>query len=160
MKNIKKFLVIMLVVTNIFFSTGFINVIKQETDLEIGDIEPKVSIEDNRLIVTIGEEIKDVEYALVLKDSEDEINYQEANEFDVEKGKDYILFVKIADNDPIQLEVDTISPKLDNLKIKYDRYNEEKRYYEYVNVSFNISDDTCKYEVLNSLLKVILLVIE
>ncbi len=151
MKNIKKFLVIMLVVTNIFFSTGFINVIKQETDLEIGDIEPKVSIEDNRLIVTIGEEIKDVEYALVLKDSEDEINYQEANEFDVEKGKDYILFVKIADNDPIQLEVDTISPKLDNLKIKYDRYNEEKRYYEYVNVSFNISDDTCKYEVLNSL---------
>ncbi len=36
MKNIKKFLVIMLVVTNIFFSTGFINVIKQETDLEIG----------------------------------------------------------------------------------------------------------------------------
>ncbi len=149
MKNIKKFLVIMLVVTNIFFSTGFINVIKQETDLEIGDIEPKVSIEDNRLIVTIGEEIKDVEYALVLKDSEDEINYQEANEFDVEKGKDYILFVKIADNDPIQLEVDTISPKLDNLKIKYDRYNEEKRYYEYVNVSFNISDDTCKYEVLN-----------
>ena len=61
MKNIKKFLVIMLVVTNIFFSTGFINVIKQETDLEIGDIEPKVSIEDNRLIVTIGEEIKDFE---------------------------------------------------------------------------------------------------
>ncbi len=38
MKNIKKILMIMLVVTNILFSTGFINVIKQGTDLEISNI--------------------------------------------------------------------------------------------------------------------------
>ncbi len=151
MKKLKKIISIFLVITNLFLNIRITNVsaLEKKQEFSSKDVE-SIIVENNVLSVTMknADKLTDIQYALV--SSKEEIpKYQEEPQFVVEENKEYVLYVKTLDNEPIELNVDTIAPVHENLDLQYIEYDNNNRMYEKASVLFNVSEDTCKYKVLN-----------
>lgn len=158
MRKLMKYISIFLVITNVMLSLNIYSIKAMTEDELKSKVESIIVSEDNTLSVTMidDEKLGEVEYALVENDMETPVFQKEAS-FNVEKDKNYILYVKIENNEAVKFNVDTIAPTYEYFNVSYllDDYVENKTdkevagSYKSATINFKVSKDASSYQIVD-----------
>lgn len=108
-----------------------------------------ISIINNKLSVEMVDGITDVSYSL--KENEATIfDYQSNGEFIVDANKEYTLLIKINDDEPLEINVDTVAPKAINIGLEYGNYDEINNCYTSAIVTYKVSEDAKRFIINDS----------